>query len=453
MNLDKLLNSEQTPSEINLSREEQERLYRKYKDLLQDRERDTAFWQATNENLAIALKSYLTLAENLPAIVYRLHFKENCRIQFFNKVFEDITGYREEELAEADRCPIISLIVQEDQDRVYDAVQAGVRQKRSFTVEYRLRKKNGEIRYLLDKGSPIFDPRGELLFIDGLIFDITERKKTEEELTEYRERLEELVEERARELRVLNEQLRQSQKMEAVGILARGIAHDFSNILSTIKGIIFIMEKKLADDPALLKYLEQIVFSLKKANNLTQSLITFSTKRVLDLRPHELNELVMTMKDLVSQITGEQVELEITPASRSLTILADSMQIEQVLLNLVTNARDAMPEGGKLEIKTASSEMTKEFIKAHGFGEPGHYAVLSVSDTGVGIGEKIRANIFEPFFTTKDVGKGTGLGLAIAYGIIKKHGGYIDVHTADNKGTTFDVYLPLADSNAQETKT
>ncbi|MDH4232318.1 MAG: ATP-binding protein [Nitrospirota bacterium] len=453
MNLEDLLKSEQPPAEINLSREDQERLFRKYRDLLRERERDKAYWQAANENMEMAFKSYQTLAENLPAIVYRLHFTGNYRIQFFNRVAESITGYREEDLAESETCPIISLIVEEDQARVAAAVQDAIRQRRPFAVEYRLRKKNGEIRDLHEKGSPIFGVRGELLFIDGLIFDITERKQAEEELAIYRERLEELVEERTKELRVLDEQLRQSQKMEAVGILARGIAHDFSNILSTVKGITFILKKRLADDPEVNKYLERIVFSLKKAQNLTQNLLSFSTKKVITPALLDLNELVTQMKDLILQITGEQVELKITTADRRPFVVADRTQIEQVLLNLVTNAKDAMPEGGELLIKTDLREITEAFIKERGFGEPGRYAVLSVSDTGTGIEEKIRENIFEPFFTTKDVGKGTGLGLAIAYGIIKQHKGHIDVYAEPGMGTTFDVYLPLPDSVAEEAGT
>ena len=244
----------------------------------------------------------------------------------------------------------------------------------------------------------------------------------------------------------LEQQLRQSQKMEAVGILAGGVAHEFSNILTTIKGSAYIILKKLEKNDPLNKYAELITDSINKASNLAQGLLAFSKKQIIDLKHQNLNEIVLRVKNLVSNLLGEHIELNIELTDRDLTIIADSNQIEQVLINLVTNARDAMQKGGRLTIKTDSEEMNDSFKKEHGFGIPGKYCTVIVSDTGTGMTESIKEKIFEPFFTTKELGKGTGLGLSIVYGIVKQHDGYIDVISRSSEGTTFKIYLPKAEA-------
>jgi len=309
-------------------------------------------------------------------------------------------------------------------------------------------KKNGGHCHTIMSAVPLFSDENTFDGSFVVITDITGRKKAEDELKNYREHLEELVGQRTRELSVLNDQLRQSQKLEAVGLLAGGIAHDFSNILTTIKGSMHIIQKKLDNDSPLMKYAGQIILSVGKASNLTQSLLAFSRKQTISLKPLDFNEIILSAAKLLSQLIGEHIELNITLTDRNPTIMADRSQIEQILLNLATNARDAMPKGGTLTVQTEIVEMDEVFRNKHGYGVSGQYVLLIVSDTGTGIGEETKGRIFEPFFTTKELNKGSGLGLAVTYGIVKQHGGYIDVETLPRKGTTFKIYIPVVETTA-----
>jgi PAS domain S-box-containing protein len=275
--------------------------------------------------------------------------------------------------------------------------------------------------------------------------DITESKRVREELKNYRYHLEELVAQRTEEISVLNSQLLQSQKLEAVGILAGGVAHEFSNILATIKGAAYLIQKKLSKDSIVMKYADQIVSSIAKANNLSRGLLSFSRQQQISLKPLRFNEAIEKAVRFLGRLIGEHIELTLLATDGDATVMADANQLEQVMVNLATNARDAMPEGGTLTIRTGVMEMDEEFIKQHGFGSPGPYALLSVSDTGMGMDEEVRRRIFQPFFTTKMVGKGSGLGLAVTYGIIKQHDGFIDVTSKPGQGTTFRIYLPAVD--------
>jgi CheY-like chemotaxis protein/two-component sensor histidine kinase len=190
----------------------------------------------------------------------------------------------------------------------------------------------------------------------------------------------------------------------------------------------------------------------ERATNLTKSLLAFSRKQIISLMPVNLNDIIKNAEKILSRVMGEDIELKINLSDKDLPLMADLGQIEQVLMNLTTNARDAMPAGGILTIETELVGMDDEYIKMHGYGKPGKYALISVSDTGAGMDEKTREKIFEPFFTTKEIGKGTGLGLSIVYGIVKQHGGYINVYSELGKGTTFKIYLPLIESVAEQIK-
>jgi CheY-like chemotaxis protein len=196
----------------------------------------------------------------------------------------------------------------------------------------------------------------------------------------------------------------------------------------------------------------QILNSAERAANLTQALLAFSRRQIISPKPVNLNEIVQGLERLLSRVIGEDIELSTVLTDEDLIVMADSGQIEQVLMNLATNARDAMPDGGSLNISTKLAEFDSEFIKAHGFGRPEFYALISVEDTGQGMDEKTKERIFEPFFTTKEVGKGTGLGLAMVYGIIKQHDGYINVYSEAGMGTKFNIYLPLIKSKIEEAR-
>jgi len=240
----------------------------------------------------------------------------------------------------------------------------------------------------------------------------------------------------------LEEQLRHAQKMEAIGQLAGGVAHDFNNMLTAIIGYGNLLQIKTAKTPSLAKYVNQIIYSAEQAANLTSNLLAFSRKQPVKLQPVLLNDIITKSRGLLTRLVREDIKLRISTCGNC-AVRADSVQIEQIMMNLVTNARDAMPDGGRLTITTGLVTLDQAFIRKQGYGQPGPYALISVSDTGLGMDGKLRERIFEPFFTTKKTGKGTGLGLAIVYGIIKQHHGYIDVHSKPGKGTTFRIYLPI----------
>jgi len=245
------------------------------------------------------------------------------------------------------------------------------------------------------------------------------------------------------EKKSLQAQLLHSQKMEAVGTLAGGIAHDFNNILTAIIGYGNVMRMRLADDDPHREYLDHILSASERAANLTRSLLAFSRKQVINTRPVNLNEIIRLIQKLLARLIGEDIELRVALSESDPVVMADSGQLEQVLMNLATNARDAMPGGGCFAVTTELVTVDEQYVSMHGYGEAGRYAVISVSDTGLGMTEETRARIFEPFFSTKEMGKGTGLGLSIVYGIVKAQRGYVNCYSEPGKGTTFKIYLPL----------
>ncbi len=245
------------------------------------------------------------------------------------------------------------------------------------------------------------------------------------------------------EQRKLEEQLRQVQKMESVGTLAGGIAHDFNNILTAIIGYGQVSLLNASVDDALRGNIEQIMEAAKRGAHLTQGLLLFSRKQPGERKPVDLNTIILQVEKFLQRMIGEDVLLRAELCAGSLPVLANAHQLEQVLLNLATNARDAMPGGGTFNVATSRIELDAEFIAEHGYGTTGSYALLSVSDSGMGMSEETRRRVFEPFFTTKEVGRGTGLGLAVTYGIVQQHDGYIKMYSEPGKGTTFRVYLPL----------
>ncbi|MBU5614167.1 GAF domain-containing protein [Geomonas sp. Red51] len=243
--------------------------------------------------------------------------------------------------------------------------------------------------------------------------------------------------------RRMSEQIRQSQKMESVGVLAGGIAHDFNNLLTGMMGFVALAQMKLKKDDPAQEYLEQVLNAAERAASLTQGLLAFSRKQVNHPEPVNLNQVVDHLRKLLSRLVTAKITLHIELWPEKLAVVADSGQIDQVITNLVNNARDAMPEGGTLTICTSLMEMNEEWIDQRGYGRQGSYAVISVTDTGTGIDEATKAHVLEPFFTTKEVGKGSGLGLAIVYGIVKQHEGYVEIDSTPGIGTTLNVYLPL----------
>jgi polar amino acid transport system substrate-binding protein len=280
-------------------------------------------------------------------------------------------------------------------------------------------KKDGTAIWCSVTASAEYDEHGALKWINGFVEEITERKR-------------------------LAEQLRQSQKMEAIGTLAGGIAHDFNNILTAIMGYATLCRANLTTKNTTSTYLENILQSSERAQQLTHSLLTFSRKQVISLQPVNLNEVVKRINTFLVRVIGEDIEYKTALCEEALVVMADRVQIEQILINLTANARDAMLHGGTLFIATERVDIQNE--PRGSTLKKGRYAVLAVSDSGQGMNEAVKQRIFEPFFTTKAVGKGTGLGLSIVYGIIKQHAGEIFVYSEPGQGTTFKIYLPLNDT-------
>lgn len=248
------------------------------------------------------------------------------------------------------------------------------------------------------------------------------------------------------------QQMHHAQKLEVIGTLASNVAHDFNNVLTAIMGYGHLLQMKMREDTQCGHNIEQILASAERAANLTQSLLTFSRKQVSNPKPINLNKIIRKTETFLSRVITENIELNVKIADANLTVMAESNQIEQVLINLCTNARDAMLNGGHLNIKTDFIKVDTEFLKAHGYGKGGNYALISVTDNGTGMDEATKKKIFKPFFTTKKEGKGTGLGLSIVHRIINQHNGYINVYSELGKGTTFKIYLPLTTSEVEEKK-
>lgn len=296
------------------------------------------------------------------------------------------------------------------------------------------RKPNGEIiRYVDLFTFPLVGMSGST--IQGVVEyvrDITEQKQAEEAL------------------RQSEEKLRQSQKMEAVGRLAGGIAHDFNNLLTAIIGYSELLLMNLDEQSPGYHDVNEIQKAGHRAASLTRQLLAFSRKQVLQPQPLDLNQVVANMHNLLQRAIGENIELISVPEPELGTVRADPGQIEQVVLNLVLNARDAMPQGGRLTIRTANMHLDDTFVQRHPEVEPGPYVMIAVRNTGIGMDAEKQSRIFEPFYTTKELGRGTGLGLATVYGIVKQSGGYIFVDSEPGQGTTFKIFLPRVDLSAPQ---
>lgn len=250
----------------------------------------------------------------------------------------------------------------------------------------------------------------------------------------------------------LQARLLQSQKMEAIGTLAGGIAHDFNNILTALMGYASLVQAKMNTSDLLRPYVDQILTASEKAAELIQGLLAFSRQQSITLVPIGMNATIRDSEKLLRRLLTENIDLHISLTEKDTVVIADKSQMDQIFFNLVTNARDAMPQGGIITIETAVSVIDTSFIKKHGFGKEGDYVRISISDTGKGMDEITQQKIFDPFFTTKEIGKGTGLGLATVYGIVKQHNGYITVESTLDQGTTFHVYFPKATMEVDKKK-
>jgi PAS domain S-box-containing protein len=312
---------------------------------------------------------------------------------------------------------IYPIVVPEHRDSFAAFVQS-VCNGASGSLEFDVVGLKGGRKSLESHAVPFREERGNRTLMLSVTRDVTERK-------------------------MLEERLHQARKMEAVGTLTGGIAHDFNNILSAIIGFGETLEMEMAEDDQMKPYLEQMLGAAEKGTKLTHSLLAFGRRLVIKPVPVKLNRIIEGVEKIVRGLIGKNIKLGAVLAEPSLAVMADAPHMEQALINLATNARDSMPNGGTLGISGDEVLIDSEFIRKHGFGKLGRYGLLSVSDTGSGMDEGTRQRIFEPFFTTKAPGMGTGLGLPTVYGIVKQHGGYLDVRSELGKGSTFNIYLPV----------
>jgi PAS domain S-box-containing protein len=287
-------------------------------------------------------------------------------------------------------------------------------------------RKDSSRIWIVQNVRAVRDEQGAVLYCDGSILDVTERS-------------------------VLEEQLQQSRKMEAIGQLAGGIAHDFNNLLTAINGYSETALQKLLSCDPLREDLIEIKRAGERAIALTRQLLAFSRKQVLQLKVLDLNSVVTDIEKLLRRLIAEDIELRVIPGSELGSIKADPGQIEQILMNLAVNARDAMPDGGTLTIETQGVYLDEEYSRQHHSVKSGFYTMLAVSDTGLGMDQQTQMRVFEPFFTTKEEGKGTGMGLSTVYGVVKQSGGHIWVYSELGRGTSFKIYFPRIDEPAQDT--
>lgn len=353
---------------------------------------------------------------------------------FASPVVEEILGYKPEEVI--GQKAFSSLVHPDGMQELRQRILPVIAAHETFRglVSKNL-SKNGKTVWLSSSGIAMLDADGHFLGYRGADADITEQREAEEAL------------------RKNEEQLRQTQRLESVGRLAGSIAHDFNNVLTAILCNGEIIQEDLPPESPVKEGLDEIMRAGERARDLTRQLLAFSRKQILEIKTVDVNAVVRGMEKMVRRLLGEDIEVEVRSTTDAATVKADPSQLEQVLLNLCLNARDAMPEGGHLTIAISTVFLDEHYEKTHPGIRPGPYVLLSVSDTGVGMDEKTKGKVFEPFFTTKEKGKGTGLGLATVHGIIKQHGGDIWVYSEPGRGSTFKIYLPRTDSEADHTET
>jgi two-component system cell cycle sensor histidine kinase/response regulator CckA len=377
--------------------------------------------EASRDALREQNRRLATLFSNLSGMAYRCANDPDWTVEFVSEGVRDLTGYEAEDLIGNRKVAYGDLIHPEDREAVWEQVQGALSRREPFQLVYRVRTSTGQVRWVLEQGRGVFHPEGGLDAIEGFISDITQVKH-------------------------LEAQFRQAQKLEAVGRLAGGVAHDFNNLLTAIGGNSRLLQRKLGGEHPALPNVSEIEKAVEKGAGLTRRLLAFSRRQPLTPEHVNLNTVVADVEDLLVRLLGGDVELKLEYGSEAGWVRADRNQLEQVLMNLVVNARDAMPSGGALTVAVGGTELGPKEAEAHEL-PPGRYETLAVSDTGTGIEPEVLSRIFEPFFTTKEEGKGTGLGLSTVYGIVKQSQGHIEVTSGPDRGTTFTVYLPRAEAS------
>ncbi|MBU1986347.1 MAG: PAS domain S-box protein, partial [Proteobacteria bacterium] len=367
---------------------------------------------------------YRTLVNNLPGVAYRCLNDEHWTMVFFSAGIERMTGYPATDFIDNAVRSYTSIIYPEDCGLVDRAVQEGVNVHKPFEMEYRLLRADNTMLWVYERGQGIFDAAGKLLWLDGVIIDISEQRRAQEE----KERLQ--------------VQLLQAQKMELVGILAGGVAHDFNNMLQAILGYSDLSLAQIEETSPVHEGLLEIRKAAMRSADLTRQLLAFARKQTINPKILDLNDTVVGMLKMLQRLIGENIDLAWLPGHDLWPVKMDPSQLDQILVNLMVNARDAIADTGKITIETKKISLDMAYCADHPGFRPGEYVLLTVSDNGCGMNKEMLPKIFEPFFTTKEKGKGTGLGLSTVYGIVKQNNGFVYVYSEPGQGTTFSIYLP-----------
>ena len=359
---------------------------------------------------------YRELAENIREVLWMMDARTH-RLLYLSPAYERVWGRAPDSVVERG-AGWQEAIHEEDRERVIDAFLTEAT-RGELDIEYRIVRADGSVRWIHDRGFPVTDADGQVRRLAGIAEDITDR-------------------------RGLEQQLAQSQKMEGIGRMAGGIAHDFNNILTVIMGFSDLVLMQVGEAHPARDDAQQIRRAVRKAAGLTNQLLAFSRQQVLKMRVVDLNAVVGDVQRMLQRVLGDDLVFETALPETLKPITADPSQLEQILVNLAVNARDAMPRGGTFTVETENVTLAEPMVAGDSLVGPGHYTVLRVSDTGEGMNEATLARIFEPFFTTKAHGKGSGLGLASVYGTVKQLGGHIGVTSQVRRGTCFTIYFPQA---------
>jgi len=378
--------------------------------------------RSAQEALAHSEQRFRTLVGNIPGVVFRCELQPPWNVIYISEAVVEMTGYPAEVFLRGDR-GLGHCVHPEDLDWVTEAMQEHVAAGTSYAIEYRILHRDGTVRWVFENGAPITEHQQDPLWLDGVILDITELKLAQQHNED------------------LERKFLQAQKMESVGRLAGGVAHDFNNMLGVIIGHAEIAQEKLPANHPVRSELVSITSAAERSAALTQQLLAFARKQTYAPKVIDLNDTVAGMLPMLRRLIGEDIELAWLPGSDGRLVKMDPTQIEQILANLCVNARDAIVDTGKITIETGTAVFDQAYCADHPGFMPGSYVLLAVSDNGSGIPEATLSQVFEPFFTTKEFGKGTGLGLATVYGIVKQNKGFINVYSEVGQGTTFRIYL------------
>lgn len=361
-----------------------------------------------------------TLVRNLPGLVYRCLHDAQWTTEFVGGACRELTGYDADDFL-AQRITFEALVHPEDREGVRRKIDAALKARRPYRLDYRLLHADGSVRWAWEQGCGVFDEKGELEALEGIILDVTER-------------------------RWLEEQLAHAQKMDAMGRLAGAIAHDFNNLITIIASYASFAERSVVNDEPMREDLREIGRAAKRGADLVRQLLDLGRKQSSPPRVVEVNETLSSLRLMLERLLGDSIQLELCLTSRSTRILADPVQLDQLVINLATNAKDAMPTGGRLSIRTSVIDVMDSPAHPARMLRTGGYVQIVVEDTGTGMDADVKEHIFEPFYTTKEPGRGTGLGLATVYGIVQRNDGSIRVESTKGEGTTFVIHWPLVNA-------